>query len=159
MLPELAKLQDELKQKAADKLEEVWNNSLTDSEKVGEDPERFLSERFPTCPDVDQEDAISLRSQSISICIKHYTSPLGLKYKYISGSKFDEPPMSEGDGRTASAVHEKLRGIRRARKRAEQRAEKEAQAIIDEAHSEVLRASKNQGWDVTEIEKWFTVVL
>ncbi|TGO38356.1 hypothetical protein BHYA_0076g00070 [Botrytis hyacinthi] len=85
---------------------------------------------------------------------------LGLVYKSLEVSKFDEPPLQrdlcslihKAVGRTVPAVKDKLQEIHQIRGKAilkAREAMKNARDIISEAHDDVIRASDDKTWDVT----------
>ncbi|KAF7898641.1 hypothetical protein EAF00_005087 [Botryotinia globosa] len=146
-------MQKDLRQKAADELEDVWKNRLTDSQKAEEDVKRFLQETFPVNSNEDKVVLLKLRLRrdrrgprkqwskqllrqwrkepTFDNCILPHASKFGLDYEYIPGSRFDDPPHKW------QAILLMVR------------AEEEARALIEEGSREVLRASKKQGWHVT----------
>ncbi|KAF7898639.1 hypothetical protein EAF00_005085 [Botryotinia globosa] len=85
---------------------------------------------------------------------------LGLVYKSLETSKFDEPPLQRdlcslihiAVGRTVQAVKDELQGIHQIRGKAIRKAPeamKDSQDIISEAHDDVIRAADEKTWEVT----------
>lgn len=149
------------KQKAEAEQESRWNNELDDLEKARKNPEKFLKEKFPTFLDSEQENVVFMTIDSSLVAeIRKAALSLGLTYKSLEVSKFDEPPRRRDlcslihitVGGSEPAVENKLQDIHQIRGKAIQKAReamKNARDVISEAQDDVIRASRDKNWDVT----------
>ncbi|KAF7954609.1 hypothetical protein EAE96_005728 [Botrytis aclada] len=152
---------EEEKRKAEVENEDRWKNELNDIEKARQYPEKFLRENFPIVLDSEQEIAVFMTIDSLSAAeIQKAALSLGLIYKSLEVSKFDELPLQRdlcslihiAVGRTEPAVKDKLQEIHQIRSKAIQKAReaiKNARDVISKAHDDVIRASDDKTWDVT----------
>ncbi|TEY49944.1 hypothetical protein BOTCAL_0281g00020 [Botryotinia calthae] len=149
------------KQKAEAEQESRWNNELDDLEKARQNPEKFLKENLPSVLDSEQENVVFMTIESSLVAeIRKVALSLGLIYKSLEVSRFDDPPLQRdlcslihiAVGRNGPAVENKLQDIHQIRGKSIQKAReamKNARDVISEAHDDVIRASRDKYWDVT----------
>ncbi|KAF7870587.1 hypothetical protein EAF04_004331 [Stromatinia cepivora] len=151
MMPELADLEngmhfDYVLQKA--ELEDMWMNKFSDNEKASEYPEKFLREKFFAGQDSGTGDTILVTVGSGSV-LRGAAASLGLMGSSVQGSRLDEPPAEHlyhvAIGKNTSAVEERINGVLNNRNKGRQMTEED----IEKAHSDVLRSSNDEDWDVT----------